>query len=124
MHAPAVQPIDPQILLLAYRQGVFPMADARDDAEVFWVEPRVRAIIPLDGLRLTKSLLKTLRHDRFHVTCNLAFDRVIEACAESMPGREETWISGRIAASYRNLPRLVHAHSIECWQREPLVGGL
>ena len=124
MHAPAAQPIDPALLLHAYRHGVFPMADARDDPEVFWVEPKARAILPLDGLRLSKSLLRTLRRDRFAVTCNAAFDAVIAACAEGAPGRDETWISGRIAASYRALHRLGHAHSIECWRAGELVGGL
>jgi leucyl/phenylalanyl-tRNA--protein transferase len=124
MHAPAVQPIDPAVLLQAYRAGVFPMADGRDDPEVFWVEPRLRAILPLDGLRLSRSLLRTLRRDRFEITCNAAFDAVIAACAEATPGREETWINGRIAASYRGLNRLGHAHSIECWRGGELVGGL
>ena len=124
MHAPAAQPIDPALLLHAYRHGVFPMADARDDPEVFWVEPKARAILALDGLRLSKSLLRTLRRDRFAVTCNTAFDAVIAACAEGAPGRDETWISGRIAASYRALHRLGHAHSIECWRAGELVGGL
>ena len=124
MHAPAALPIDPRLLMRAYRAGVFPMADARDDPEVFWVEPRARAILPLDRLRLSRSLAKALRQDRFEVTCNLAFDEVIAACAESMPGRRETWISRRLAASYRELHRLGHAHSLECWRGGELVGGL
>ena len=124
MHAPAAPPIDPDLLLSAYRAGIFPMADAHDDPEVFWVEPRMRAILPLDGFRLSASLARTLRRERFSVTCNAAFEATIEACAESRPGRSETWISGRIAASYRELHRLGWAHSIECWQNEVLVGGL
>ena len=124
MHAPAAQPIDPRLLMRAYRAGIFPMADARDDPEVFWVEPRARAILPLDGFHLSASLAKVLRQDRYEVTCNAAFDAVIAACAESMPGRRETWISRRLAASYRELHRLGHAHSIECWRDGLLVGGL
>ncbi len=124
MHAPAVSPIDPDLLLSAYRAGIFPMADARDDPEVFWVEPRRRAILPLDGFRLSASLARTLRRERFQVTCNAAFEAVIEACATSREGRSETWISGRIAASYRELHRLRRAHSIECWHGGELVGGL
>ena len=124
MHAPAASPIDPDLLLSAYRAGIFPMADARDDPEVFWVEPRMRAILPLDGFRLSASLARTLRRERFAVTCNAAFDAVIEACAAAREGRSETWISGRIAASYRELHRLGTAHSIECWQGGELVGGL
>ena len=128
MHAPALSPIDPDLLLGAYRAGIFPMADARDDPEVFWVEPRRRAILPLDGFRLSASLARTLRRERFEVTCNAAFEAVIAACAASREGRSETWISGRIAASYRALHRLGRAHSIECWrassERRELVGGL
>lgn len=124
MHAPVAPPIDPALLLSAYRAGVFPMADAHDDPEVFWVEPRMRAILPLDGFRLSSSLARCLRRGRFEVTCNAAFDAVIEACAASRPGRSETWISGRIAASYRELHRLGHAHSIECWRGSELAGGL
>ena len=128
MHAPAASPIDPDLLLSAYRAGIFPMADARDDPEVFWVEPRMRAILPLNGFRLSASLARTLRRERFAVTCNAAFDAVIGACAAAREGRGETWISGRIAASYRELHRLGWAHSIECWRTNDdgreLVGGL
>jgi leucyl/phenylalanyl-tRNA--protein transferase len=124
MHAPAAPPIDPALLMQAYRAGIFPMADARDDPEVFWVEPRRRAILPLDGFRLSTSLARTLRRGRFEVTCNAAFDAVIAACAEAVPGRDETWINGRIAVSYRALHRLGYAHSVECWQAGELVGGL
>ena len=124
MHAPVAPPIDSALLLSAYRAGIFPMADAHDDPEIFWVEPRMRAILPLDGFRLSASLARTLRRERFAVTCNAAFDAVIAACAAARPGRSETWISGRIAASYRELHRLGFAHSIECWQDGDLVGGL
>ncbi len=121
--------IDPQLLMLAYRSGIFPMADGRDDPEVFWVEPRLRAILPLDGFRLSRSLARTLRRGRFTVTCNAAFDSVMAGCAAPRAESEETWISGRIAASYRTLHDAGHAHSIECWQDDAngvprLVGGL
>lgn len=128
MHAPIHQPhpdvIDPELLLLAYRTGVFPMADDRDDPEIFWVEPKRRAILPLDGFRCSRSLARALRRGRLRVTCNAAFDAVIDLCAEAAPDRADTWISERIAASYRGLHRLGHAHSIECWHGETLVGGL
>lgn len=130
MHAPAhLDPIDPALLMSAYRAGIFPMADARDDPDIFWVEPRRRAVLPLDGLRMSRSLVRTLRRGRFHVTCNAAFDAVIDACAEEASDRTETWISGRIAASYGQLHRLGQAHSIECWRvgadgRPELAGGL
>lgn len=125
VHAPATPPpLDPDLLLLAYRSGVFPMADARDDPDVFWVEPRRRAVLPLDGFRCSHSLAKVLRKERFTVTCNHAFDRVIEACAAPRSDTAETWISGRIEASYRALHAEGRAHSIECWHQGELVGGL
>ena len=112
------------MLLLAYRSGIFPMADSREDPEVFWVEPRQRAILPLDGFRCSRSLARTLRRGRFAVTCNAAFDDVLEACAEPRFETEETWISQRIAATYRALHRAGSAHSIECWIDGTLAGGL
>ena len=124
MHAPAEPIIPSDLLLLAYRHGIFPMSDGRDDPEVFWVEPKLRAILPLDGLNVSRSLAKTVRQDRFRVTCNGAFDAVIAACAEPRPDHPESWISDRIMASYRALHREGHAHSIECWLGDELVGGL
>ena len=134
MHAArAPSPIEPELLMLAYRSGIFPMADRRDDPEVFWIEPRLRAILPLDGFRMSHSLGRTLRRGRFIVTCNRAFAEVMEACAAPRPvpvGEDGgSWISHRIQASYENLHRLGHAHSIECWRSGPdgdsrLVGGL
>ncbi len=124
MHAPLPEPIPVEMLLLAYRSGIFPMADRRDDPELFWVEPRDRAIIPLDGLRVSKSLRKTLRQERFSVTIDKAFDDVIAACAAPRPGHPESWISMRIQASYLQLHEAGHAHSVECWREGKLVGGL
>lgn len=121
--------IRPELLLQAYRAGIFPMSDSRDDPEVYWVEPRMRAILPLDGFHLSHSLARTLRRGRFRVTCNEAFDAVIDACAAPRAEAEDSWISLRIAESYRELHRHGHAHSIETWQAGPggtevLVGGL
>lgn len=126
--------IEPELLMLAYRSGIFPMADSRDDPEIFWIEPRQRAILPLDGFHLSHSLARTLRRGRLTVTCNQAFSDVMEACAAPRNVRQEgeesgSWISHRIQASYENLHFLGQAHSIECWQdtREggrKLVGGL
>ncbi|MFC4293495.1 leucyl/phenylalanyl-tRNA--protein transferase [Novosphingobium tardum] len=125
MHATSTpEPIDPNLLLRAYGHGIFPMSDGRDDPEIFWVEPNLRAILPLDGLRLSRSLARTLRRGRFEVTCNTAFDAVIAACADVAPDRSDTWISRRIAASYHLLHARGAAHSIECWQGGELVGGL
>jgi len=124
MHAPAPKTIPADLLLMAYRSGIFPMADSRDDEEIYWVEPRERAVIPLDGLKVSHSLAKAIRQDRFRVTCNADFDGVIAACAAPRPGHPESWISDRIAASYRALHLGGHAHSIECWRGGELVGGL
>ena len=124
MHA-ARQPIIPSdLLLLAYRNGIFPMSDGRDDPEVFWVEPRRRAIIPLDGFHCSRSLAKLIRQERFRVSCNEAFAQVVAACAAPRPGHPESWISERIAQSYCALHRAGYAHSIECWEGAKLVGGL
>lgn len=131
MHAPVrpPAPIPPELLLLAYRSGIFPMADHRDDPEVYWVEPRERAILPLDGFRLSRSLAKIVRQDRFRVTCDEAFAKVIANCAAPREEHAESWISRRIEASYLALHEEGYAHSIECWLAEPdgseaLVGGL
>ena len=124
MHAPAFPIIPSDLLLLAYRNGIFPMSDGRDDPEVFWVEPKQRAILPLDGFRLSRSLAKVVRKERFAVTCDVAFDQVIAECAEPRPDHPDSWISARIMASYRALHAEGHAHSIECWQDGALVGGL
>lgn len=124
MHAPAPKIIPPEVLLLAYRSGVFPMADSRDDEEVFWVEPRKRAILPLDGFRCSRSLAKLLRQDRFTVSVDGDFAAVIDACAQPRLDHPETWISRTVDASYRNLHRHGHAHSLECWLDGELVGGL
>lgn len=121
-------PIDTNILLRAYAMGVFPMADSRDDDEVFWVEPQMRAIIPLEGLKISKSLRKTIRQDRFEVTSDTAFEQVIALCAQSASDRENTWINADIEQAFIELHEQGHAHSVECWMQvdgeRTLVGGL
>ena len=112
--------LDPRLLLRGYAAGIFPMADSRDAADIFWVEPRNRAIIPLDGFHASHSLLRTLRQGRFRVTRDQAFAQVIHGCAQ----REETWINAEIERATLGLHAAGHAHSIECWQGEDLVGGL
>ncbi len=112
--------IDPDLLLRAYSIGVFPMSDSRDAEEIFWVEPRRRAIIPIDRFRLSRSLRKAVRSGQFRVTRDTAFAEVVRRCSE----REETWINAQIEAAYNELHRRGHAHSVECWQEGALVGGL
>lgn len=113
-------PIDPDLLLRAYAIGVFPMSDGRDAPDVYWVEPRRRATIPLDRFHLSRSLRKAVRSDRFEVSRDRAFAEVVRACA----ARADTWINAEIEASYAELHRRGHAHSIEIWEDGVLVGGL
>jgi leucyl/phenylalanyl-tRNA--protein transferase len=115
-----VTALDPRLLLQGYAMGIFPMADSRDADELFWVEPRSRAILPLDGFHLSHSLRRTVRSDKFTVTADRAFAEVVAACAD----REETWINADIERAVLALHRLGHAHSIEVWKDEALVGGL
>jgi leucyl/phenylalanyl-tRNA--protein transferase len=116
--------IDLNILLRAYAMGIFPMADSRDDPDIFWVEPKKRAILPLDGLHLSRSLRKTIRADRFQVTANRDFPAVLRACGEATEDRPESWINPPIEEASLNLHRMGYAHSIECWLDDRLVGGL
>lgn len=116
--------ITPEILLRAYAAGVFPMAESADDPSLFWVEPELRGIIPLDGFHVPGRLARTVRSDRFEVRIDHDFAAVIAACAESRPDRAETWINGRIRALYGELFMLGHVHTVECWRAGRLVGGL
>ena len=117
-------PIDIDLLLRGYANGVFPMADTRDDANAYWVEPKRRAILPLKGFRVSQSLAKTIRQDRFRVTVDAAFAQVIDLCAAIAPDRDETWINADIEAAFRVLHTRGLAHSVECWHDSELVGGL
>ena len=119
-----MRPIDTNLLLRAYAAGVFPMADSRDAREVYWVEPRKRGILPLDGFHLSRSLRKVVRSDRFTVTADRAFAQVIAACAAQRPDAQGTWINGQIEQACNALHLDGHAHSIECWREGRLVGGL
>jgi leucyl/phenylalanyl-tRNA---protein transferase len=116
--------LTPEILLRAYAEGLFPMAERRGDATLYWVSPEKRGIIPLDSFHVPHRLARTLRSGRFMVTTDLAFEEVMRACAAPAPGREETWINGEILRLYTALHVGGHAHSIECWQAGELVGGL
>jgi leucyl/phenylalanyl-tRNA---protein transferase len=119
-----VHPLDPDLLLRAYAAGIFPMADARDADDLYWVEPKKRGVLPLDGFHLPRSLAKLLRQDRFELTADRAFAEVMRACAAPAAGRADTWINESILDGYTRLHRLGFAHSLECWQGGELVGGL
>ncbi|MEY4269934.1 MAG: hypothetical protein RLZZ58_1150 [Pseudomonadota bacterium] len=124
MTAVAAKLIDPALLLSAYAQGLFPMADGADDPDVHWVEPRQRAILPLDGFHLSTSLRKTLIRGALTVTADRGFADVVALCAAAAPDRPTTWINPVIAGSYAALHARGYAHSVECWQDGALVGGL
>ncbi len=116
--------ITAEVLLRAYACGIFPMAESADDPTIFWVEPEHRGIIPLDGLQISSRLARTVRSDRFHVTVNQAFKRVMDGCAAPQTGREDTWINGRIRGLYTALHDMDHCHSVEVWEGDDLAGGL
>ena len=117
------QILSPQLLLAAYRQGVFPMA--HEDGEIYWYDPDPRAIIPLDDrFHVSKSLARTIRQGKFDIRVDSAFTAVMQACAQPQPGREDTWISDELIIAYTHLHRAGYAHSVEAWQDGKLVGGL
>lgn len=115
-----VPDITPDILLRAYAMGIFPMAEARDDRDIHWIDPRHRGVMPLDGFHLSRSLARRIRQGGFRVTVNLSFSAVVEACSE----REETWISHRIQGLYEGLYAMGHAHSLEVRDADALIGGV
>jgi leucyl/phenylalanyl-tRNA--protein transferase len=116
--------ITPEVLLRAYACGIFPMAESADDPTLFWVEPGERGVIPLDAMKVTSRLARTVRSDQFQVTVDKAFSEVIDGCAEPKPGRDNTWINRRIRTLYTALHALGHCHSVEVWEGSALVGGL
>jgi leucyl/phenylalanyl-tRNA--protein transferase len=116
--------ITPEVMLRAYAAGIFPMAESADDPSLFWVEPEIRGVIPLERFHLPARLARTVRSDRFEIRIDSEFDHVIAACAEARPDRPETWINGRIREIFRALFQLGHVHTVECWRDHRLVGGL
>ncbi len=121
MHGTA---LTPELVLAAYARGLFPMAEKRDDPQLYWVSPEKRGIIPLDGFHVPHRLARTVRSNRFEVTADRAFVDVMRGCAAPKPGREDTWINSEILRLYTALAASGHAHSVECWQNGTLVGGL
>lgn len=111
--------LTPDLLIQAYRWGVFPMSESRDDPEIFWVDPRQRGILPLESLRISRSLARTMRRGHFRVTFNQDFQAVVQGCAD----RSETWINDTIFALYLALFERGEAQSVEVWHDNTLVGG-
>jgi leucyl/phenylalanyl-tRNA--protein transferase len=116
--------ITPEILLRAYSIGLFPMAESADDPEIFWVEPDIRGVLPLDDFHVSKSLAKTVRRKPFDVRFDHDFDAIIAACGEETLGRPSTWINQTIKGLYSTLHKMGHAHTVEAWDGDQLVGGL
>ncbi|MEP9400994.1 leucyl/phenylalanyl-tRNA--protein transferase [Sphingomonas sp. VNH70] len=122
--SPGPAAIDPAVLLRAYAAGIFPMADDRDAPDIYWVEPKYRGILPLEGFHLSRSLRKLIVRDRYRVTADRAFADIIRLCAESAADRPDTWINAAIEAAFLRLHAMGHAHSIEVWDGDRLAGGL
>jgi len=116
--------ITPEVLLKAYACGIFPMAESAEDPALYWIEPDMRGIIPLDGFHLSARLERTVRTTSFTVRVDRDFDAVIAGCAEEKPDRARTWINGRIRKIYRSLFEHGHCHTVEVYDGETLLGGL
>lgn len=117
---PDLPDLTPALVLRAYAAGMFPMAEGRDDPDLFWVDPEFRGILPLDGFHVSRSLARRVRRGGYRVTLNADFAGVMDACA----ARETTWINGTIRALYGDLHRSGHAHSVEVYEEGVLAGGV
>ncbi|MDX1923459.1 MAG: leucyl/phenylalanyl-tRNA--protein transferase [Alphaproteobacteria bacterium] len=116
--------LTPELLLEAYSIGVFPMSDDAKSDAIYWVNPKHRGIIPLEQFHVPKRLARTVRSGRYRVTINTCFEKVIRACAEIKRGDSKTWINEMIITNYTRLHHMGHAHSVEVWEGDKLVGGL
>ena len=118
------QELTPELLLRAYATGIFPMSESQNDPNVYWVEPEMRGILPLDQFHVPKSLKKVVRKNKFEIHCDRAFEQVLDFCAEPAAGRDVTWINQSIRDNVIKLHEMGFAHSVECWREDKLVGGL
>lgn len=116
--------ITPEVLLKAYACGIFPMAESAEDPALYWIEPEMRGIVPLDGFHVPSRLARTVRTTPFTVWVDRDFDATVGGCAEAKENRAKTWINGRIRKIYRSLFDHGHAHSVEVYDGDALVGGL
>lgn len=116
--------ITPRTLLRAYACGIFPMSESADDPGIFWVEPEMRGVVPLEQFHVSRSLRKAIKREPFELRVDHDFAGVIEACAEATPNRPSTWINIKIRHLYTELFKLGHCHSVECYQNGELAGGL
>ena len=116
--------ITPEVLLKAYACGIFPMAESADDPALYWIEPDMRGIIPLEGFHVPARLARTVRSTNWTVHVDRDFDAVIEGCAEPKQDRARTWINARIRRIYRALFEHGHCHTVEVYDGNKLIGGL
>ena len=116
--------VTPELVLQAYAVGLFPMAETRDDDSLYWIDPKERGVLPLDGVHVPKSLRKALRRGVFEVRIDTDFAQVLEQCRRQADNRPESWINDQIAEIYNALHAMGRAHSVECWHDCALVGGL
>ncbi|MCB1312018.1 MAG: leucyl/phenylalanyl-tRNA--protein transferase, partial [Sedimentitalea sp.] len=112
--------LTPQLLLHGYSIGIFPMAEHRDDAEIFWVDPKRRGVLPLEGFHISRSLARRMRRGGYRITVDADFAGVVAGCAD----RAETWISDALRRHYLTLHAMGHAHSLEVWEGPVLIGGV
>ena len=116
--------ITPDLMLRAYRHGLFPMAETRRGDRLYWLDPERRGVLPLERFHLPRRLLRTILSGEFEVAADRDFAATIAGCAASAPGREDTWINPQIEALFVELHRMGVAHSVECRRDGRLVGGL
>jgi len=116
--------VSPELFLMAYRRGIFPMAEDADEAHYDFYSPNMRALLPIKDLHISKSLMKAVKKQNYEIKIDTAFEQVINACGESNKGRETTWINAPIKETFMQLHAAGHAHSIEFWQDNTLQGGL
>lgn len=112
------------LLLRAYRHGLFPMAEGRAGEKLYWLDPIKRGVLPLDGFHLSRRLLRTVLSGPYTVTADRNFAGTIAGCATPVPDRTDTWINPQIEQLFTELFRMGYAHSVETWQNGTLVGGL
>ncbi len=119
-----VAEVTPELLLRAYRVGLFPMAETRQGSRLYWLDPELRGVLPLNRFHVPRRLMRTVLSDQYVVSSDTDFPAVIAACAQPAAGREDTWINREIEAVFSRLNQAGHAHSIECRRDGVLVGGL
>lgn len=112
--------LTPDLLLHGYSIGIFPMAEHRNDPDLFWVDPKLRGVFPLDGFHISRSLARRIRNCGFSVTINRDFAAVVDGCAD----RADTWINEELRTLYAQLHHSGRAHSLEVWEGDHLVGGV